>query len=158
MPMTSGMPMKKTMVVPCIVNRPCKTPREMNSRPGHSSCKRSRIAAMRRMPRKTTRTRIYRTATCLRPTEASHEWSPAVRALGGSAAHAVTVDAGLAKKRGLGVGQRGVLHRRLLVVGQPLLKEGGLIRVDAQEHVGMLTAAVLGTLAQEQARLFRLEP
>ena len=47
---------------------------------------------------------------------------------------------------------------RLLLVVQPALEVRGGIDVHSQEHVGVLRAAVLGALAEEQALLARLEP
>ena len=43
MPMRIGMPMKKTIVVPCIVNSPLKVSGPMNVLRGQNSCKRIKI-------------------------------------------------------------------------------------------------------------------
>src|SRR5690606_8721709 len=53
---------------------------------------------------------------------------------------------------------RGVLRRRRLLVRQPTLESARWIDVDAEEHVGVLGAAVLGALPEVEARVLGLEP
>ena len=60
MPMSIGMPTKKTIVVPCIVNSPLKVSGPMSVLRGRKSCKRIKRASQPPMIRKTTAISTYR--------------------------------------------------------------------------------------------------
>src|SRR5262249_53265583 len=78
--------------------------------------------------------------------------------LRGSAAYPMAVDARLGKESGApGVGSR-VLRARLLLVLQPTLKDTRGIDDDANEHIGVLRTAILGTLADVPPGPVRLKP
>ena len=59
MPIRIGMPTKKTIVVPCMVNKPLKVSGPRTSLRGQNSCMRIRMASQPPMTRKTTAISTY---------------------------------------------------------------------------------------------------
>ena len=62
-----------------------------------------------------------------------------------------------ARNAALPVAHRRVVHRRLRLVRQPALELVRRVDDHAEQHVGVLRAAVLGALAEVQARLVGLK-